>query len=53
MFTGLIEATGTVRALAPVAGGQRLTIETALAIVLGARRQRRDERRVPDRGGAR
>jgi len=31
MFTGLIEATGTVRALAPVAGGQRLTIETALA----------------------
>lgn len=31
MFTGLIEATGTVRALTPVAGGQRLTIETALA----------------------
>jgi riboflavin synthase len=31
MFTGLIEATGTVRALDPVAGGQRLTIETALA----------------------
>jgi riboflavin synthase len=31
MFTGLIEATGTVRALSPVAGGQRLTIETALA----------------------
>ncbi len=31
MFTGLIEATGTVRALAPVAGGQRVTIETPLA----------------------
>ena len=31
MFTGLIEATGIVRALAPVAGGQRLTIETTLA----------------------
>ena len=30
MFTGLIEATGTVRATAPVAGGQRLSIETAL-----------------------
>ena len=31
MFTGLIEATGTVRALASVAGGQRLTIDTSLA----------------------
>lgn len=31
MFTGLIEATGIVRTLAPVAGGQRLTIETPLA----------------------
>jgi riboflavin synthase len=30
MFTGLIEATGTVRGLAPVAGGQRLTIDTPL-----------------------
>lgn len=35
MFTGLIEATGTVRALTPVAGGQRLTIETPLAAGLG------------------
>ena len=34
MFTGLIEATGTVRALTPVAGGQRLTIETGLAAAL-------------------
>lgn len=34
MFTGLIEATGKVRALTPVAGGQRLTIETPLAAVL-------------------
>ena len=34
MFTGLIEATGTVRALTAVAGGQRLTIETALAAEL-------------------
>ncbi len=31
MFTGLIEATGTVRGLAPVAGGLRLTIDTPLA----------------------
>ncbi|BCS33897.1 riboflavin synthase [Luteitalea sp. TBR-22] len=31
MFTGLIEATGKVRGLAPVPGGQRLTIETDLA----------------------
>ncbi len=31
MFTGLIEATGIVRALTPAAGGLRLTIETALA----------------------
>lgn len=35
MFTGLIEATGTVRARGPVAGGQRLTIETPLAAELG------------------
>lgn len=35
MFTGLIETTGTVRGLAPVAGGQRLTIETAMAAGLG------------------
>jgi riboflavin synthase len=35
MFTGLIEATGTVRARVPVAGGQRLTIETPLAAELG------------------
>jgi riboflavin synthase len=34
MFTGLIEATGTVRARGPVAGGQRLTIETPLAAEL-------------------
>lgn len=34
MFTGLIEATGVVRALAPVAGGQRLTIDTSLAAEL-------------------
>jgi riboflavin synthase len=34
MFTGLIEATGTVRALVAVAGGQRLTIETPLAAEL-------------------
>jgi len=34
MFTGLIEATGTVRALTAVAGGQRLTIETGLAAAL-------------------
>ncbi len=34
MFTGLIEATGTVRARVPVAGGQRLTIETPLAAEL-------------------
>lgn len=34
MFTGLIEATGTVRALTPVAGGQRLTIDTALGAEL-------------------
>lgn len=31
MFTGLIEATGIVRGVTPVAGGQRLTIETSLA----------------------
>lgn len=31
MFTGLIEATGTVRALSAVAGGQRLVIDTPLA----------------------
>ncbi|WP_396625034.1 riboflavin synthase [Luteitalea sp.] len=31
MFTGLIEATGRVRGLDPVAGGQRVTIETDLA----------------------
>ena len=30
MFTGLIEATGTVRTLTPVEGGQRLTIDTSL-----------------------
>ncbi len=30
MFTGLIEATGTVRELLPVAGGQRITIDTPL-----------------------
>ena len=35
MFTGLIEATGTVRALTPVAGGQRLTIDTPLGAELG------------------
>jgi riboflavin synthase len=35
MFTGLIEATGTVRALTAVAGGQRLTIDTALGAELG------------------
>lgn len=37
MFTGLIEATGTVRALTPVAGGQRLIIDTPLggALALG------------------
>jgi riboflavin synthase len=34
MFTGLIESTGTVRALAPVDGGQRLTIDTPLGAVL-------------------
>lgn len=34
MFTGLIEATGIVRRVAPVAGGQRLTIETTLAAEL-------------------
>ena len=34
MFTGLIEATGTVLALTPVAGGQRLTIGTPLAAEL-------------------
>ena len=34
MFTGLIEATGTVLALTPVAGGQRLTIATPLAAEL-------------------
>jgi riboflavin synthase len=31
MFTGLIEATGIVREVSSVAGGQRLTIETPLA----------------------
>lgn len=31
MFTGLIEATGIVRDIAPVAGGQRVTIDTDLA----------------------
>src|SRR5690606_27465634 len=31
MFTGLIEDVGTVVALAPVEGGQRLTIRTSLA----------------------
>ena len=51
MFTGLIEATGTVRALVPVAGGQRLTIETPLSAELAPRRQRRDQRRVPHRRG--
>jgi riboflavin synthase len=35
MFTGLIEATGTVRALTAVAGGQRLTIDTPLGAQLG------------------
>jgi riboflavin synthase len=35
MFTGLIEATGTVRTLTPVAGGQRLTIDTPLGAELG------------------
>ena len=35
MFTGLIEATGTVRALTPVDGGQRLTIATPLGGELG------------------
>ena len=34
MFTGLIESTGTVRGLAPVDGGQRLTIDTPLGAVL-------------------
>ncbi len=34
MFTGLIEATGTVRAMLSVAGGQRLTIETPLGAAL-------------------
>jgi riboflavin synthase len=34
MFTGLIESTGTVRALAPVDGGQRLTIDTPLGAAL-------------------
>ena len=34
MFTGLIEATGTVRALIPVVGGQRLTIESPLSAEL-------------------
>jgi riboflavin synthase len=34
MFTGLIEATGTVLGLAPVAGGRRLTIGTSLAAEL-------------------
>ena len=34
MFTGLIEATGIVRALEPVSGGQRLTIESPLAAEL-------------------
>lgn len=31
MFTGLIEATGIVRAIVPGAGGQRITIDTPLA----------------------
>jgi riboflavin synthase len=31
MFTGLIESVGRVRAIAPMAGGVRLTLETALA----------------------
>ena len=53
MFTGLIEATGTVRALTPVAGGQRLTIETRPGGRARARRQRRHQRRVPHGGGAR
>jgi riboflavin synthase len=34
MFTGLIEATGTVRALIPIVGGQRLTIESPLSAEL-------------------
>ena len=36
MFTGLIEATGTVRELVPVAGGQRLAIDTPLGAGLSA-----------------
>lgn len=35
MFTGLIEATGTVRTLTPVAGGRRITIDTPLGAELG------------------
>ncbi len=34
MFTGLIEATGVVRAFTPAGGGQRLTIETPLGAEL-------------------
>jgi riboflavin synthase len=34
MFTGLIEATGTVRASIPIVGGQRLTIESPLSAEL-------------------
>lgn len=34
MFTGLIEATGTVHGLAPVDGGQRLTIATPIGAAL-------------------
>ena len=35
MFTGLIERTGTISALAPIEGGYRLTVATDLGPELG------------------